>query len=571
MKRITTKIILLLTAVSMLLPLAACAAPAPADPFEGISVSGEEQSWKNADGKYASLLETYGGSHCYGAFAVATDEDIGYLYCEDTVEKDGTTPVSQYTKFDLASVSKTMTAVCVLQLAEKGKLSIDDPLSKYFPGYETGADITIYQLLHMVSGIPDYLNNPDPFWGISGAEAADKKIADILQDRITDEEFLAALYKAPLGFEPGTQYEYSNTNYRLLAFIIEQVSGMKYCDYVQKHIFDKCGMIHTTSMAKGDLTYVPVNFEEQAKYEFTDKDGYPACPINTKGDGGIHSCLSDLILFDRALFSGKLLGKDAMETMLTAEGDYCCGLKLAANGYSHDGASLTCSAYNKIIESEEFGHVYVVSLWRTGVEEESDSAADYLADTAYTEGVFEDCTYTNEYAGLHFKLPEDFYRMPQGNVEQAHNNAIADMVNERDKSIEAATDWEMVIMSPDGDFIQINYINTKVAVPDDMNFTEDEYLDWNENGGWRALWPREPHFFDGREKVNICGKEFLRSHFEIDNFGNIGDYCFYARKLDETLMCTIEIHLWGEKGRTLEYYEKILEQLDGAETQSITD
>ena len=62
--------------------------------------------------------------------AVATDDDIVYLYCEDATEKDGKTPVSQDTVFDIASVSKTFTAVCILQLQEKGKLSIDDTLDK---------------------------------------------------------------------------------------------------------------------------------------------------------------------------------------------------------------------------------------------------------------------------------------------------------------------------------------------------------------------------------------------------------------------------------------------------------
>lgn len=558
MKTITTKIIILLTTISMLLSLSGCVLFTPKDPFKGISVNNEERSWKNDDEKYAELLKSYGDTRCHGTFALATDDDIVYLYCEDALEKDGTTPVSPYTKFDIASISKSITAVCVLQLAEIGKLSIDDTLSKYFPEYKTGANITIYQLLHMMSGIPDYINNPDPFWGISGAEAADKKIADILQDRITEEQFIAAMYKAPLSFEPGTQYEYSNTNYRMLAFIIEQVSGMKYCDYVQKNIFDKCGMTHSTSMIKDDLTYVPVNFEENVAYEFTDKDGYPVCPNNTKGDGGIHSCLSDLVLFDRALFTGKLLGKDAMDTMLTAVGEYCCGLKLMNNGYAHDGASMTCSGYNKIMESEEFGHVYAITLWRTGIEDESDSDDSIMINTAYTKGVFEDNTYTNEYAGLRFKLPEEFYRMPKDNIAQAHQNEISDFTEERDKSIEKATNWEYVFMSPDGDFIQINYINTKLAVPDEPNFNEDDYLKWNEDIGWLALWYRKPQFYNDRVKVNICGKEYLRTHFIIDDYGEIGDYYFYARRLDESLMCTIELHLWAHhNGMTVEDYENL--------------
>ena len=116
-----------------------------------------------------------------------------WLYCEDAAEKDGTTLVSQDTVFDMASVSKTFTAVCVLQLAEKGKLSIDDTLDKYFPAYETGKNITIYNLLHMSSGIPDYCNDPDPFWNISGEDAANQKLSDIYLDKISDEEFLQAI------------------------------------------------------------------------------------------------------------------------------------------------------------------------------------------------------------------------------------------------------------------------------------------------------------------------------------------------------------------------------------------
>lgn len=559
MKIITKKITTLLANVSILLLLSGCAIFTPKDPFKGIRLNDEreERSWKNTKKKYTELLKTYGETQCNGAVAVATDTEIVYFYCENAVEKDGTTLVSQYTKFDLASISKTMTAVSILQLAEKGKLSINDTLSKYFPEYKIGANITIYQLLHMLTGIPDYLNNPDPFWGISGAEAADKKIADILQDRVTEEQFLAALYQAPLGFEPGTKYEYSNSNYRLLAFIIEQVSGMKYCDYVQKNIFNKCGMIHTTSMAKGDLTYVPVNFEEEVEYEFTDKDGYPVCPINTKGDGGIHSCLSDLILFDRALFGGKLLNKDSMKTLLSAENGYCCGLMLNNNGYSHDGSSITCAGFNKIVESEEFGHVYVITLWRTGIEDESNRSANIMTGTCYTKGIYENYTYTNEYAGLHLEFPKDHYPMPQNNVEQAHYNAIGDMPEDRDKSIERATNWEKVIMNLDGDFIQINYINTKLAVPDDTCFTEDEYFDWTEDAGWLAFWYTKPEFFDDRVWVNICGKEYLRLHFLLDINGDIGDYYIYARKLDDNLMCTIEVHLLYPHGMTIEDYEKI--------------
>ena len=335
--------------------------------LDKITLSDTERSWACPDEKYKALIKTYDSYTVTGVIAVATDKDIVYLYAEDALEKDGKTKVSQDTVFDIASLSKVFTAVAILQLQDKGKLSIEDTLDKYFPEYETGKKITIYNLLHMNSGIPDYLNDPETFWNISGTDAANKQISDILLDKTTDEELLKALYKAPLDFEPGSGYGYSNTNYRLLAFIIEKVSGMKLSEYLKENIFDKCGMKKTTSMATGDMTYVPVDFEELVKDGFTDKDGYPSCPNNSRGDGGIHSCLTDMVAFDRALFGGKLLSQKSMEILLKDVNGYCCGLLKTKNGYSHYGSSMTCVANNTITESEEFGHVYVISLERTVV------------------------------------------------------------------------------------------------------------------------------------------------------------------------------------------------------------
>ena len=353
------KVLALLLAFSIILPIASCG--------NGSNTKLNEKgtSWSSPDEKYKTVLKFYGGNTCAGTMVVATDEDIVYMYCEGGVEKDGKTPVSENTVFDIASCSKMFTAVCILQLAEKGKLDINDTLDKYFPEYDAGKTITIYNLLHMTSGIPDYLNDPDTFWNISGEDAANQMISDILQDRKTDDDPLNAMYKAPLNFEPGTLFEYSNTNYRLLAFIIEKVSGMKYCDYVKENIFDKCGMKNTTSMATGDLTYVPKSFEEDAKHGFCDKDGYPVCPNNTRGDGGIHSNLTDMVAFDRALFTGKLLNKSSMEILLKEDNGYCCGLVKEGKGYYHSGSSISCSSYNKMIESEEFGHIYIIRFEHT--------------------------------------------------------------------------------------------------------------------------------------------------------------------------------------------------------------
>ncbi|MBO4579095.1 MAG: beta-lactamase family protein [Clostridiales bacterium] len=172
----------------------------PSYTLQDIKLTESERSWSNPEDKYSEILDLYGDLTTTGTLVIATDDDILYLYAENQVEKDGKTLESQDTVYDMASVSKTVTAVALLQLAEQGKVSLDDTLDKFFPEYETGKRITVDNLLHMSSGIPDYCNNPDPFWNISGEDAANQKLSDIFLDKISDEEFLQAMYKAPLGF-----------------------------------------------------------------------------------------------------------------------------------------------------------------------------------------------------------------------------------------------------------------------------------------------------------------------------------------------------------------------------------
>ena len=542
---------------SMILSFGACTQGSK-NQLENIKLTETERSWSNSDAKYGKLLEQYGKNKCAGTFVVATDKDIVYLYCENELEKDGKTVVSQNTVFDIASCSKTFTAVCILQLMEKGKLSLEDTLDKYFPEYETGKKITISNLLHMSSGIPDYMNNPDPFWNISGADAANKQLSDILQDRTTDEEFMKALCQAKLLFEPGTKYGYSNTNYRLLAFIIEKLSGMKYCDYVKKNIFDKCGMKTTTSMATGDMTYVPVGYEDQVKYGFSDKDGYPACPNNCRGDGGIHSNLTDMVKFDRALFAGKLLNKSSMEILLKEENGYCCGLQKDRTGYSHSGSSISCSANNKIIESEEFGHIYIIKL--THDSKEPENPVDPAAGTKYTKGVFKQGYYTNEYAGIKLKVPSNFEKFLDADLEWVRKDAVASCIDDDDKAMELARKYDTFFFDSNGSVavIMITFINTKLAVPDELDYTAEAYLKDSVDQMLRRN-EADPDRWEMKRgeitKVTLGGKEYSKLSVEYDFQGH-GTLNYYARKLDNDLIAVIQITLGNQ---SVEDYEKLFE------------
>ena len=545
------KAIAALMMFTMLLPMTSCSQVSKYS-MDKIKQNDKETSWSVPDEKYKTVLESYDGNMCAGTMVVATDKDIVYLYCEDAKEKDGTTRVSQNTVFDIASCSKTFTAVCILQLMERGKISLEDTLDKYFPEYETGKKITINNLLHMSSGIPDYNNNPDPFWNISGEDAANKKLSDVYFDRISDEEFLQAMYKAPLGFEPGTQYEYSNSNYHVLAFIIEKVSGMKYCDYVKKNIFDKCGMTKTTSMVKGDLTYKPEGFDELVQYGFTDKDGYPACTNSIRGDSGIHSCITDMVAFDRALFSGKLLNKNSMETMLKAEDGYCCGLMKEKDGYSHSGSSFTCSTNNKIIESKEFGHVYVITLERNLPLPEID---DPMTGTKYTRGAVKEGVYTNEYAGLMISVPKGFSVVGEYEMKMAHNSDIQTSSDNKEKTRKLATKFDAAFWGTE-EAMEVHFLNRSLGIPYDSDYTEEDYLN--------DLVKEYAEFYDkeggkleskGITKVTLGGKEYLRLEMVMEHDGRTGNCYLYVRKLDDNLIVRIDGVSWS--GKMADYFEKL--------------
>lgn len=522
--------------------------------LENINLTESERSWSNPEEKYAELVKLYGDSVCPGTMVVATDDDIIYLYAENEFEKDGKTLESQNTVFDMASVSKTFTAVAILQLVEKGKINLDDTLDAYFPEYETGKKITVYNLLHMSSGIPDYCNNPDPFWNISGEDAANQKLSDIYLDKISDEEFLNAMYKAPLGFEPGSAFEYSNTNYHLLAFIIEKVTGQKYCDYFKKNIFDKCGMTKTSSMALGDMTYVPVGYDELAHYGFTDENGYPAGPNAYRGDSGIHSCLTDMVKFDRALFAGKLLNMNSMEILLKSENGYCCGLMKDNGGYSHSGSSFTCSTDNRIIESEAFGHIYVITLERNMPLPEFDSE-NPMDGTNYTKGVFKDGIYTNECAGLKMQIPDGFVEIGDDDLEEMFMYAVNSTADGVDKDRLLATKADVGFWL-NGETVYVYFLNTWIGSDEGPDYTEEDYLhDYVEYyvGGLAK---------DGIKatpndivKVMLGGKEYSRVELVMEAGGNEAHLYYYVRRIDDNLMVMIEADSMSDKGS--DYYEKL--------------
>ncbi|HMH31788.1 MAG TPA: serine hydrolase domain-containing protein, partial [Puia sp.] len=193
-------------------------------------------------------------------------------------------PIDSITNFNIGSLTKQFTAYCILRLAEQKRLSLDDNLSRFFPGFNpsTGNQITVRQLLTHSSGILDHYAFIDTNLI---KHAADK---DVLQAvRSLDHTY----------FVPGTQYRYSNTAYCLLALIIEELSGLSYADYVRKHVFEPLSMKHSQVLKIGTpISRRAVGYDTLGDtVSFRRLDADESIFFSTEGDGGVYTSVEDYL------------------------------------------------------------------------------------------------------------------------------------------------------------------------------------------------------------------------------------------------------------------------------------
>ena len=201
--------------------------------------------------------------------------------------------------FRIGSMSKQFIAVCILKLAQEGKLNLHYDITKYLTAYNThGRHITIEHLLTHTSGIIDFFDK--------------KEFAAKAMNDQTKEETMNFFMNDSLLFEPGTDYSYSNSGYTLAGFIIEKVSGMALNDYVQQNIFNPLEMLHT-SLGNQDSSLVnAVN-----DYEHTGNDRFKPAGQGSWSwiyvAGGIRTNVDDLLKWDNALYTEKIIKKEWLE------------------------------------------------------------------------------------------------------------------------------------------------------------------------------------------------------------------------------------------------------------------
>jgi len=318
-----------------------------ADLFHGGSFD-EDNIWTTDDESYTELTTKLGelcDKYYNGSLMVATDDKVVFAGGWQAKEVDGVTTVNPFTTYEIGSVTKQFCAVSVLQQVQAGKIDVNDTIDKYFPDYPHGSKITVDNLLHMDSGIPEMLSDKFHDGDFQKNEA-------FMQGTMPDKELLEKLNGFALDFEPGKMMAYSNTNYWLLALILEQVTGQPYEEYVQQNIFDVCDMPYSSACTTGDLTSVP---ELGYDYMYTAK--------NCRGAGDIHSNVCDLLRWDRMLFSGKLLDEQQMEYMTTFRKGYACGwMEDGMKGLGHSGSTLAYVSYNRVFKTEDGENLYVILM-----------------------------------------------------------------------------------------------------------------------------------------------------------------------------------------------------------------
>ena len=212
-------------------------------------------------------------------------------------------PITGDTPFNIASVSKQFTAVAVLQLEQEGKLSLGDPVSKYFPEFENPLwqDVRIAHLLSHSSGIPDergYLTR---------------------EEKIRGDEDLAVEYMKTLDFRhffPGTAYEYINPTFVLCGKIVERVTGQEFTEYVREHVFKPAGMEKTYYFDRNHQDpeaahgYAPVDEVPRSwsEYDFGEETFFA-----TRPDGGIYTSTHEFVKWEKALRGTAVLSKQQLE------------------------------------------------------------------------------------------------------------------------------------------------------------------------------------------------------------------------------------------------------------------
>lgn len=278
--------------------------------ISGFSSFGQVNPNEGLERKIDQLFESYTAYNRFiGNVLISSNNEIIYQKSFGYADFDKKIKNTQESIFGIASLTKSLTAVGIMKLVEEGKITLDTPLSSYFPDFipEYSQLITIQHLLNNSSGMQANIGRIDDA-GNGLMPATNEVTLDSLLDVFKDSQ---------LNFEPGTAYEYNNFGYLLLASIIEKVSGQSYEVYMQQTVFNPAGMENTSSAWSDKLgqrayPYFGLGMDEIQKFELPYHSSW------LKGAADMNSTTDDLYRFMQALEGGSLLKPASVNELYSA-------------------------------------------------------------------------------------------------------------------------------------------------------------------------------------------------------------------------------------------------------------
>ena len=300
---------------------------------------------------FAESLEQYLSETSFsGSVLLAQNKDIifakGYGLCDP--KDQGSQKITIHTVFESGSLTKLPTACCVMLLAQKNKLSTEDTLEKYFSDYKYAGDITIDLLLKMRSGLTDCINSPDEFFPPDVLRSLEKKMH--ANESVEENLVLNYFYSAPLMTAPDSTYFYCNTNYYLLAKIVENVSGLSFGEYIKKNVFDVAGMNHTNTQ-----------FQRTDSVGYDYKGRYFSIPSELAfGSGDMNSSVLDLYKMNTAFAEGKIVKKKMIKKMTNSE-SYGYGVYCRDNVIFHSGVTNVFNSYNSYDFTDKLSVIVLIN------------------------------------------------------------------------------------------------------------------------------------------------------------------------------------------------------------------
>jgi CubicO group peptidase (beta-lactamase class C family) len=275
-------------------------------------VSARAQEAAPLTSKFDEYLSAAAKQGFTGSALVAKDGKVVFSKGYGMANVEWDIPNTPQTKFRLGSITKQFTAASILLLQERGKLSVQDPICKYFDSCpESWKEITIHHLLTHTSGVPNFTSFPD--------------YQKTMMMPVTMESLVSRFKDKPLDFKPGERMSYSNSGYVTLGYIIEKVAGESYESFLRKNIFDPLKMADTgydrpTTILKNRATGYSSMNGKRINSEYLDMTIPHAA-------GALYSTVEDLFAWNEALFSDKLLSAKSREAMMTVDkNNYAYGL-----------------------------------------------------------------------------------------------------------------------------------------------------------------------------------------------------------------------------------------------------